>query len=190
GSPNKAGTHDSHGAPLGDDEIALTRQQLGWTHAPFEIPQDIYAQWDAKEAGQAKEAAWNEKFAAYAKAWPELALEFQRRSKNALPENWQAESQKFIEQLQANPAKIASRKASQNALEAFGKLLPEYLGGSADLAPSNLTMWSGSKPINEDAAGNYIHYGVREFGMTAIANGITLHGGFLPYTATFLMFVE
>ncbi|AXU93773.1 MAG TPA: transketolase [Erwinia persicina] len=190
GSPNKAGTHDSHGAPLGDDEIALTRKQLGWNHAPFEIPSDIYAQWDAKEAGRAKEAAWNEKFAAYAKAFPELAEEFSRRVKNALPANWEAESQKFIEQLQANPSKIASRKASQNAIEAFGKLLPEYLGGSADLAPSNLTMWSGSKPINEDAAGNYIHYGVREFGMTAIANGITLHGGFLPYTATFLMFVE
>ncbi|MBC3945244.1 transketolase [Erwinia persicina] len=190
GSPNKAGTHDSHGAPLGDDEITLTRKQLGWNHAPFEIPSDIYAQWDAKEAGRAKEAAWNEKFAAYAKAFPELAEEFSRRVKNALPANWEAESQKFIEQLQANPSKIASRKASQNAIEAFGKLLPEYLGGSADLAPSNLTMWSGSKPINEDAAGNYIHYGVREFGMTAIANGITLHGGFLPYTATFLMFVE
>lgn len=190
GSPNKAGTHDSHGAPLGDDEVALTRKQLGWSHAPFEIPQDIYAQWDAKEAGQAKEAAWNEKFAAYARAYPELAEEFKRRMANELPANWQAESQKFIEQLQANPAKIASRKASQNSLEAFGKLLPEYLGGSADLAPSNLTMWSGSKPINEEAAGNYIHYGVREFGMTAIANGITLHGGFLPYTATFLMFVE
>ncbi|MBD8214730.1 transketolase [Erwinia persicina] len=190
GSPNKAGTHDSHGAPLGDDEIALTRKQLGWNHAPFEIPADIYAQWDAKEAGRAKEASWNEKFAAYAKAFPELAEEFSRRVKNELPANWEAESQKFIEQLQVNPSKIASRKASQNAIEAFGKLLPEYLGGSADLAPSNLTMWSGSKPINEDAAGNYIHYGVREFGMTAIANGITLHGGFLPYTATFLMFVE
>ncbi len=190
GSPNKAGSHDSHGAPLGEEEIALTRKQLGWSHAPFDIPQDIYAQWDAKEAGQAKEAAWNEKFAAYAKAHPELASEFQRRVKNELPENWHSASQAFIEQLQANPAKIASRKASQNTLEAFGKLLPEYLGGSADLAPSNLTMWSGSKPINEDAAGNYIHYGVREFGMTAIANGITLHGGFLPYTATFLMFVE
>ncbi|GAB3417418.1 MULTISPECIES: transketolase [Erwinia] len=190
GSPNKAGTHDSHGAPLGDEEIALTRKQLGWNHAPFEIPSDIYAQWDAKEAGQAKEAAWDEKFAAYAKAFPELAAEFKRRMNNELPANWAAESQKFVEQLQANPAKIASRKASQNAIEAFGKLLPEYLGGSADLAPSNLTMWSGSKPINEDAAGNYIHYGVREFGMTAIANGITLHGGFLPYTATFLMFVE
>jgi len=190
GSPNKAGSHDSHGAPLGEDEIALTRKQLGWTHAPFDIPQNIYAQWDAKAAGKAKEAAWTEKFTAYASAYPELAVEFKRRMRGTLPENWPAESQKFIEQLQANPAKIASRKASQNTLEAFGKLLPEYLGGSADLAPSNLTMWSGSKAINEDAAGNYIHYGVREFGMTAIANGITLHGGFLPYTATFLMFVE
>ena len=190
GSPNKAGTHDSHGAPLGDDEVALTRKQLGWTHAPFEIPSEIYAEWDAKEAGQAKEAQWNEKFAAYAQAFPELAAEFKRRVSNELPANWQEESQKFIEQLQANPAKIASRKASQNAIEAFGKLLPEYLGGSADLAPSNLTMWSGSKPINVDLAGNYIHYGVREFGMTAIANGIAHHGGFVPYTATFLMFVE
>ena len=190
GSPNKAGTHDSHGAPLGGDEINLTRKQLGWNHAPFEIPSDLYAQWDAKEAGQAREAAWNEKVAAYAVAFPELAAEFTRRVNNTLPTNWASESQKFIEQLQANPAKIASRKASQNAIEAFGKILPEYLGGSADLAPSNLTMWSGSKPINEDPAGNYIHYGVREFGMTAIANGIALHGGFLPYTATFLMFVE
>ena len=190
GSPNKAGTHDSHGAPLGVDEIALSRKQLGWNHAPFDIPSDIYAQWDAKEAGQAREAAWDEKVAAYAAAYPDLAAEFKRRMNNALPDNWASESQKFIEQLQANPAKIASRKASQNAIEAFGKILPEYLGGSADLAPSNLTMWSGSKPINEDAAGNYIHYGVREFGMTAIANGIALHGGFLPYTATFLMFVE
>jgi transketolase len=190
GSPNKAGTHDSHGAPLGEDEIALTRKQLGWEHAPFVIPQEIYGEWDAKEAGQVKEAAWQKKFAAYAEAYPELAAEFTRRMNNELPANWQEESQKFIEQLQANPAKIASRKASQNAIEAFGKLLPEYLGGSADLAPSNLTMWSGSKGINDDAAGNYIHYGVREFGMTAIANGIALHGGFLPYTATFLMFVE
>ena len=190
GSPNKAGTHDSHGAPLGDDEIALPRKQLGWEHAPFVIPQEIYAEWDAKEAGRVKEAAWQEKFNAYAEAYPALAAEFTRRMSNELPANWQEASQKFIEQLQANPAKIASRKASQNAIEAFGKLLPEYLGGSADLAPSNLTMWSGSKGINQDAAGNYIHYGVREFGMTAIANGIALHGGFLPYTATFLMFVE
>ncbi|WP_025903607.1 transketolase [Tatumella sp. UCD-D_suzukii] len=190
GSPNKAGTHDAHGAPLGDEEIALTRKQLGWNYAPFEIPDDIYAAWDAKNAGSEKEQAWDKKFAAYQQAFPALAQEFVRRTRDKLPENWQEESQKYIEQLQANPANIASRKASQNAIEAFGKLLPEYLGGSADLAPSNLTMWSGSKPINEDAAGNYIHYGVREFGMTAVANGISLHGGFLPYTATFLMFVE
>jgi transketolase len=190
GSPNKAGTHDVHGAALGAAEVAATREALGWKYAAFEIPQDIYAQWDAKEAGQAKEAAWNDKFDAYAKAHPELAKEFKRRVNGELPANWEAEAQKFIEELQAKPANIASRKASQNALEAFGKVLPEFLGGSADLAPSNLTMWSGSKSIGDDQAGNYIHYGVREFGMTAITNGIALHGGFLPYSATFLMFVE
>lgn len=190
GSPHKAGTHDSHGAPLGAAEVAATREALGWKYAAFEIPQDIYAQWDAKEAGKAKEAAWNEKLAAYTKAFPELAAEFKRRTSGELPANWKAEAKKFVEQLQANPANIASRKASQNSLEAFGKLLPEFLGGSADLAPSNLTMWSGSKSLGDDLAGNYIHYGVREFGMTAITNGIALHGGFLPYSATFLMFVE
>ncbi|MFI8418729.1 transketolase family protein, partial [Serratia sp. NPDC078756] len=190
GSPNKAGTHDSHGAPLGEAEVAATREQLGWKYAAFEIPQDIYAQWDAKEAGKAKEAAWNDKFAAYEQAFPALAAEFTRRMKGELPANWQAEAKQFVAQLQANPANIASRKASQNALEAFGKLLPEFLGGSADLAPSNLTMWSGSTSLGDDPAGNYIHYGVREFGMTAITNGIALHGGFLPYSATFLMFVE
>ncbi|MEQ9995037.1 transketolase [Pectobacterium versatile] len=190
GSPNKAGTHDSHGAPLGDAEVAASREQLGWTHAPFDIPADIYAAWDAKPAGQRKEAAWDEAFAAYASAYPELAAEFTRRTGGELPTNWQADAQKFIDDLQANPAKIASRKASQNALEAYGKLLPEFLGGSADLAPSNLTIWSGSVSLDKDHAGNYIHYGVREFGMTAIANGIALHGGFVPYTATFLMFVE
>ncbi|CAI0829472.1 transketolase [Serratia entomophila] len=190
GSPNKAGTHDVHGAALGAAEVAATREALGWKYAAFEIPQDIYAQWDAKEAGQAKEAAWNDKFAAYARAFPELAAEFTRRMSGELPANWKADAQKFVEQLQANPANIASRKASQNALETFGKVLPEFLGGSADLAPSNLTMWSGSKALNVDPAGNYIHYGVREFGMTAITNGIALHGGFLPYSATFLMFVE
>ncbi|MBO8134494.1 MULTISPECIES: transketolase [Dickeya] len=190
GSPNKAGTHDSHGAPLGDAEVAATREQLGWKYGPFEIPADIYAAWDARQAGQSKEAAWQQAFNAYASAYPELAAEFTRRVSGELPASWQAESAKVIEQLQANPAKIASRKASQNALEAYGKLLPEFLGGSADLAPSNLTIWSGSKALNEDPAGNYIHYGVREFGMTAIANGISLHGGFVPYTATFLMFVE
>ncbi|WEO88291.1 transketolase [Serratia proteamaculans] len=190
GSPNKAGTHDVHGAALGAAEVAATREALGWKYAAFEIPQDIYAQWDAKEAGKAKEAAWNDKFAAYAKAFPELAAEFKRRVNGELPANWKAEAKAFVEKLQANPANIASRKASQNALETFGKVLPEFLGGSADLAPSNLTLWSGSKPLNEDLAGNYIHYGVREFGMTAITNGIALHGGFLPYSATFLMFVE
>lgn len=190
GSPNKAGTHDVHGAALGASEVAATREALGWKYAAFEIPQDIYAQWDAKEAGKAKEAAWNDKFAAYAKAFPELAAEFKRRMNGELPANWKADAKAFVEQLQANPANIASRKASQNALEAFGKVLPEFLGGSADLAPSNLTMWSGSKALNVDPAGNYIHYGVREFGMTAITNGIALHGGFLPYSATFLMFVE
>ncbi|WP_129543138.1 transketolase [Serratia sp. 1D1416] len=190
GSPNKAGTHDVHGAALGAAEVAATREALGWKYAAFEIPQDIYAQWDAKEAGQAKEAAWNDRFAAYAQAFPELAAEFKRRMNGELPTNWKADAQKFVEQLQANPANIASRKASQNALEAFGKVLPEFLGGSADLAPSNLTLWSGSKALNVDPAGNYIHYGVREFGMTAITNGIALHGGFLPYSATFLMFVE
>ncbi|PKE32848.1 transketolase [Rahnella sp. AA] len=190
GSPNKAGTHDVHGAALGAAEVAATREALGWKYAAFEIPQDIYAQWDAKEAGKAKESAWDEKFAAYAKAHPELAKEFKRRINGELPANWETDAQKFIEELQAKPANIASRKASQNALEAFGKVLPEFLGGSADLAPSNLTMWSGSKSIGDDQAGNYIHYGVREFGMTAITNGIALHGGFLPYSATFLMFVE
>ncbi|CDG89944.1 transketolase [Xenorhabdus bovienii] len=190
GSPNKAGKEECHGSPLGDAEIEATRNALGWEHPAFEVPQDIYAGWDAKAAGKAKEATWEEKFAAYAKAHPELAAEFNRRTRGELPASWEAESKAFIENLQQNPASIASRKASQNALEAFGKVLPEFMGGSADLAPSNLTMWSGSKPLNEVQGGNYIHYGVREFGMSAIMNGIALHGGFVPYGATFLMFVE
>ncbi|PXW45214.1 transketolase [Klebsiella oxytoca] len=190
GSPQKAGSHDVHGAPLGEAEVAATRDALGWPYPPFVIPSEIAAQWDARKSGQAKEAAWNEKFAAYVQAFPELAGEFTRRIKGQLPAEFASNAQAFIEKLQAKPAKIASRKASQNAIEAFGPWLPEFLGGSADLAPSNLTLWSGSKAINEDSAGNYIHYGVREFGMTAIANGIALHGGFLPYTSTFLMFVE
>ncbi|EKF9176151.1 transketolase [Vibrio cholerae] len=191
GSPNKAGSHDCHGAPLGNDEIKAAREFLGWEHAPFEIPADIYAAWDAKAAGASKEAAWDEKFAAYAKAYPAEAAEYKRRVAGELPANWEAATSAIIAELQANPANIASRKASQNALEAFGKLLPEFMGGSADLAPSNLTMWSGSKSLTaEDFSGNYIHYGVREFGMTAIINGIALHGGFVPYGATFLMFME
>lgn len=190
GSPNKAGKEESHGAALGAEEVALTRKQLGWNYPPFEIPKEIYAQWDAKEAGAKNENIWNEKFSAYQSAYPELAKEFIRRMDGGMPDIWQQETQKFIENLQANPQKIASRKASQNTLEVLGKTLPELLGGSADLAPSNLTLWSGSTSINEDVAGNYIHYGVREFGMTAIGNGIALHGGFIHYTATFLMFVE
>ncbi|HGN1706028.1 TPA: transketolase [Providencia rettgeri] len=190
GSPNKAGSESVHGAPLGDAEIAATREALGWSYGPFEIPKDIYEAWDARKAGEAKQKAWDEKFAAYAAQFPELAAEFTRRMNGELPANFDAEAKKFVETLQQNPANIASRKASQNALEAFGKVLPEFMGGSADLAPSNLTMWSGSKALNVDPAGNYIHYGVREFGMSAIMNGIALHGGFIPYGATFLMFVE
>ncbi|WP_413492336.1 transketolase [Morganella psychrotolerans] len=190
GSPKKAGTADAHGSPLGDAEIAATRAALNWPYAPFEIPQDIYNEWDAKKAGKEVESEWDVKFAQYEKAFPELAREYRRRVEGELPAQWKADAKAFIQNLQDNPANIASRKASQNALEAFGKVLPEFMGGSADLAPSNLTMWSGSAPINEDKAGNYIHYGVREFGMSAIMNGIALHGGFIPYGATFLMFVE
>ncbi|MCR3962318.1 transketolase [Aeromonas veronii] len=191
GSPNKSGSHDCHGSPLGNDEIAAARAFLKWGHAPFVIPSDIAAEWNAQEKGTKLESDWAAKFAAYEAAHPTLAAEFKRRTVGDLPANWAAESAKIIETLQANPAKIATRKASQNALEAFGKLLPEFMGGSADLAPSNLTMWSGSKSLtNEDASGNYIHYGVREFAMSAIMNGIALHGGFIPYGATFLMFME
>ena len=192
GSPNKSNSHDCHGAPLGDEEIALTRKALNWNYAPFEIPADVYAEWDAKSKGQAAEKAWDEKFAAYAKAHPELAAEFKRRMAGDLPANWEREANAFIEKLQANPASIASRKASQNAIEAYAHVLPEFLGGSADLASSNLTLWSGSKPIRAktNVDGNYVNYGVREFGMSAIMNGIALHGGFIPYGATFLMFYE
>ena len=192
GSPNKSNSHDCHGAPLGDEEIALTRKALNWNYAPFEIPADVYAEWDAKSKGQAAEKAWDEKFAAYAKAHPELAAEFKRRMAGDLPANWEREANAFIEKLQANPASIASRKASQNAIEAYAHVLPEFLGGSADLASSNLTLWSGSKPIRAktNVDGNYVNYGVREIGMSAIMNGIALHGGFIPYGATFLMFYE
>ncbi|WP_297201337.1 transketolase [uncultured Pluralibacter sp.] len=190
GSPNKAGKEESHGAALGEEEVALTRKQLGWKYPPFEIPKEVYQGWDAREKGEKAQHAWNDKFAAYKQAYPELAAEFTRRMSGELPQDWPQTSQAYIEKLQSEPAKIASRKASQNALNAFGPELPEFLGGSADLAPSNLTLWKGSVSLKEDLAGNYIHYGVREFGMTAIANGIAMHGGFIPYTATFLMFVE
>ncbi len=191
GSPNKQGKEECHGAPLGNDEIALTRAALGWNHGPFEIPAEIYAEWDAKEAGAAREAAWNEQFAAYAAAHPELAAEFKRRMAGELPGDFAEKASAYIQEVAAKGETIASRKASQNALNAFGPLLPEFLGGSADLAGSNLTLWKGCKGVSaEDASGNYIFYGVREFGMSAIMNGIALHGGFVPYGATFLIFME
>ena len=191
GSPNKQGKEECHGAALGNDEIALTRANLGWNHAPFEIPADIYAEWSAKEAGAAREAAWNERFAAYAVAHPELAAEFQRRVKGELPADFATQAAAYIAEVATKGETIASRKASQNALNAFGPLLPEFLGGSADLAGSNLTLWKGCKGVSaEDAAGNYMFYGVREFGMSAIMNGVALHGGFIPYGATFLIFME
>ncbi|WP_252177891.1 transketolase [Endozoicomonas sp. 4G] len=191
GSPNKEGKEVCHGAPLGDEEIQLTRERLGWKHPAFEIPSDIYSQWNAKEAGTAKEAAWNDKFAAYQTAYPELAAEYLRRQKGQLPADFSTKADEYIQSCQAEGEKVASRKASQNTLNAFGPLLPELLGGSADLAGSNLTLWSGSKGVKPaDASGNYVFYGVREFGMTAMMNGIALHGGFVPYGATFLVFME
>jgi len=191
GSPNKSGSHDCHGAPLGDDEIKAAREFLGWEHGAFDIPEDIYAKWDASSRGQQAQSHWLVKFTEYQMAYPELAAEFERRMKGELPANWQAETEKYIAQLQANPANPATRKASQNALNAFGPLLPEFMGGSADLAGSNLTLWKESKGLTaDDASGNYIFYGVREFGMSAIMNGIALHKGFIPYGATFLMFME
>jgi transketolase len=191
GSPNLAGSHDCHGAPLGNDEIAATREQLGWSHDAFVIPDEIYGGWDAKAAGGDAESAWNDKFAAYESAHPELAAEFKRRMAGDLPANWEAEAAKFIAEVNDKAESPATRKASQNALNGFGPLLPEFLGGSADLTPSNLTAWSGSKSITDGIAdGNYISYGVREFGMSAIMNGVALHGGFIPYGGTFLMFSE
>ena len=191
GSPNKSGTHDCHGAPLGDDEIAATREFLNWPHAPFEIPADVYADWDQKEKGSTEQASWNEKFSAYQAAYPELATEFERRViKGDLPAEFEEKANAYILECQEKAEKVASRKASQNTIEVFGHILPELLGGSADLAGSNLTLWSGSKGIQDDAAGNYIFYGVREFGMSGIMNGISLHGGFINYGATFMMFME
>ena len=191
GSPNKQGKEDCHGAPLGVDEIALTRAALGWNHGPFEIPADIYAEWDAKQAGAAAEAEWDQRFAAYATAYPELAAEFKRRITGELPADFAEKAAAYIQEVAEKGETIASRKASQNALNAFGPLLPEFLGGSADLAGSNLTLWKGCQGVSaEDASGNYMFYGVREFGMSAIMNGIALHGGFVPYGATFLIFME
>ena len=191
GSPNKQGKESCHGAPLGDDEIALARQELGWNHDSFEVPDDIYAGWSAKDKGAAAEAEWNDRFAAYQRAHPELASELQRRLNGELPADFSAQADAYIKETQEKAEKIASRKASQNCLNAYGPLLPELLGGSADLAGSNLTIWGGSNPVTaKDASGNYIYYGVREFGMSAVMNGIALHGGFVNYGATFLMFME
>lgn len=191
GSPNKQGKEECHGAPLGADEIALTREKLGWKHGPFEIPQDIYKEWNGREKGMAAEAAWDQRFAAYSAAFPELANELIRRMSGELPADFAEKSAAYIAEVAAKGETIASRKASQNTLNAFGPLLPELLGGSADLAGSNLTLWKGCKGVSaEDAAGNYLYYGVREFGMSAIMNGIALHGGFVPYGATFLIFME
>ncbi|CAI8785261.1 transketolase 1 [Pseudomonas sp. IT-P258] len=191
GSPNKQGKEDCHGAPLGDAEIALTRAALKWNHGPFEIPADIYAEWDAKEAGRAVEAEWDQRFAAYSAAFPTEASELVRRLSGDLPADFSEKASAYIAEVAAKGETIASRKASQNALNAFGPLLPEFLGGSADLAGSNLTLWKGCKGVTaEDASGNYMYYGVREFGMTAIMNGVALHGGLVPYGATFLMFME
>ena len=191
GSPNKQGKEECHGAPLGDDEVALVRETIGWNHPPFEIPQHVYRGWDAKEAGAAAEVDWNRRFAAYEQAHPELAAEFKRRTAGELPADWEETTGDFIQSVNALAAKVATRKASQNAIEGYAPVLPELLGGSADLAGSNLTMWSGSKALtSSDASGNYIHYGVREFGQAAIMNGIELHGGFRTYGATFLVFSE
>ena len=191
GAPNKQGKEECHGAPLGDDEIKLARAQLGWNHAPFEVPSEIYAEWNAKEKGARAESDWQRQFDNYRKEFPQLAAEFERRMKGELPADWAEKSAAYIQQVQAGGEKIASRKASQNSLNAFGPLLPELLGGSADLAGSNLTIWKGCKGISaEDAAGNYVYWGVREFGMTAAINGIALHGGFITYGATFLIFME
>ncbi len=191
GSPNKSGSHDCHGAPLGDEEIAQVRKQLDWTSPPFEIPDNIYAQWNAKEAGDTNESAWKALFDKYRQAYPELGDEFYRRVVcRALPSDFETKSRAYLDECQQSAENIATRKASQNAIGYYASLLPELMGGSADLAGSNLTLWPQAKGIQEDAAGNYIYYGVREFGMSAIMNGIALHGGFTVYGGTFLMFME
>ncbi|MFW2439003.1 MAG: transketolase [Arenicellales bacterium] len=191
GSPNKGGKEDCHGAPLGDEEIALTREALGWEHGPFEIPDDVYAGWDAKDKGAAAESAWNDSFAAYKTAHPELAAEFERRTSGKMVDGWNEKADAFIAEVNAKAETIASRKASQNTIDGFFAFTPEFMGGSADLAGSNLTFVGDSVSMRHDIAdANYINYGVREFGMTAIMNGIALHGGFVPYGATFLMFSE
>ncbi|MBK9444847.1 MAG: transketolase [Betaproteobacteria bacterium] len=190
GSPNKAGTHDVHGAPLGADEIAAARAHIGWNHPPFEIPADVYAAWNGKPRGEVFESNWNRRFETYQATFPAEAAEFKRRMAGELPADWAAKSAAAIAEIAAKAENIATRKASQNAIGAFAPLLPELIGGSADLAGSNLTLWKGSKGVSKNEGGNYLYYGVREFGMTAIANGLSLHGGLIPYTATFLVFSD
>jgi transketolase len=191
GAPNKEGSESCHGAPLGGDEVAATRAALGWDHAPFEIPADVYAGWDAREKGASAEQAWDQVMIAYGEAYPELASELRRRLAGELPAEFSEQAAAYITRCQEEGESVASRKASQNCLNAYGPLLPELLGGSADLAGSNLTVWSGSQGVTAgNASGNYIYYGVREFGMAAIVNGIALHGGFINYGATFLIFME
>ena len=191
GSPNKAGTHKVHGEALGVDEVAATRKQLGWNYPPFVVPDEIYAGWDARAKGKAAEKTWNDKFAAYKKAYPELAAEFERRMQGDLPKDWAAKSAEFVKGVDAKAESIASRKASQNALNGYGPLLPGLIGGSADLTGSNFTDWKVCEPVSANSTGgNYIYFGVREFGMSAMLNGIALHGGFIPYGGTFLMFSE
>ena len=191
GAPNRQGTEKAHGEALGADEVAAARKQLGWAHEPFVIPPEIYQAWDARDKGAAAEHAWKEWFAEYRKAYPELAAEFERRMKGGLPANWSPQAQAYIAGAAAKGEAVATRKASQQALNAYGPMLPELIGGSADLAPSNLTVWKGAKAITpDDADGNYLYYGVREFGMSAIMNGLALHGGFLPYGGTFLVFSD
>lgn len=190
GSPNKGGTAATHGAPLGEDEIAAVRQELGWPHPPFFVPEEIATAWNATEKGFQSETEWKEKLVAYEEDHPDLAMELVRRIKGQLPGFFAEKAEEYIRQCQGKDDNIPSRKASQQCIEAFASLLPELIGGSADLTGSNLTNWSGSKPITQSEDGNYIYYGVREFGMSAIASGISLHGGFIPYTATFLIFME
>ena len=191
GSPNKQGKGSSHGAPLGDEEVALVRETLGWSHDAFVVPQDIYRGWDAKAKGGASEIQWKQRFEEYAQAHPQLAVEFERRMSGALPQDFESVANAYINETQEKGENLASRKASQNCLEAYGPVLPEIIGGSADLAGSNLTLWSKSRPLSKDTGdANYIYYGVREFGMTAINNGVALHGGLIPYGATFLTFSD
>ncbi len=190
GAPKKANTGGAHGAPLGADEVAATRANIGWSHPPFEVPASVYTGWDARAKGAALEAEWNQQFAAYGKAHPQLAGELKRRIAGELPANWRAHCDAFVAQTNEKAETVATRKASQNAIEALAPVLPELIGGSADLAGSNLTLWSGSKAVSKTSGGNYIYFGVREFAMTAIANGLSLHGGLIPYAATFLTFSD